>query len=145
MLARAHTRQACLTCPVGSEAPKPLTILATVGRHAANRPQDVAALQAGLNRIPPSMGGPAGPLPVDGDCGGKTIAAIEAFQQMQLGWCGGVVTPAGVTWMTLAALAGALGPQATAAPDTASTTTRCSRCMRTRAARRARPDRGAPQ
>src|SRR6266567_1242785 len=56
-------------------ATRPFEISATVGRGGKNKPEDVQAVQAQLNRR-----AGAG-LVVDGKCGPKTIAAISAFQK----------------------------------------------------------------
>jgi peptidoglycan hydrolase-like protein with peptidoglycan-binding domain len=40
-------------------------------------------------------------LTVDGDCGKKTIAAIEAFQQKTFGWKDGLISAGGKTWKAL--------------------------------------------
>ncbi|NRF71439.1 hypothetical protein HLB44_31080 [Aquincola sp. S2] len=117
MLARVHTRQGCVTCPIGGDPPAALTIVATVGHKSMNRAEDVRAVQSGLNHVPAPMGGPAKALAVDGDCGAKTVAAIEAFQLKHFGWKDGVVTPSGPTLIKLSALLSAFGPQAVSEPD----------------------------
>jgi len=64
-----------------------------------NRPPDVRNVQELLNQVPPSDGGPATPLEVDGICGPKTIRAIQMFQLHHFGWSGadGRVDPDGPT------------------------------------------------
>jgi peptidoglycan hydrolase-like protein with peptidoglycan-binding domain len=93
---------------INPDLPKPrgggLAISASVGRGGKNLPQDVSAVQTGLNnRIK------AG-LKVDGQCGPSTISAIEAFQK-QLGQSkpDGRVDPGRGTARALAG-AGALPP-----------------------------------
>src|SRR3546814_14425324 len=63
----------------------PRTISASVGDGGANRNSDIRTIQEMLNRVPPSWGGPAPALAVDGLIGPKTIGAIRNFQQIQLG------------------------------------------------------------
>jgi hypothetical protein len=135
MLARVHTRQGCLTCPIGggtrfsasctafTSATRFIALQPTgelvgpVGCKAMNRVADVKAVQLALNRVPPPMGGPAKLLAVDGDCGAETKAAIEAFQLKHFGWKDGVVMPQGPTHTKLQAIGSAFGPQAAGAPD----------------------------
>lgn len=53
---------------------------------AGNLYDDVVTVQELLNNVPTSEGGPQPRLDVDGNCGPKTRAAIQAFQLKQFGW-----------------------------------------------------------
>lgn len=84
------------------------SISASVGaKGAANRVNDVITVQAGLNDVSSSDGGPTTSLNVDGVCGFKTIAAIQKFQLHHFGWPGadGRVDPNGQTLRKLNELA----------------------------------------
>jgi uncharacterized protein YukE len=86
----------------------PFSIGGAVGRGGKNKPEDVQAVQAALNKQ-----ARAG-LKVDGNCDQKTIAAIMAFQKtFGQGNPDGVVSPGRGT---ARALAGLVKPGPTAAP-----------------------------
>ena len=74
--------------------PSSASISASVGRDGKNKEEDVVTVQRLLNR---SGAG----LDTDGDCGSKTIRAIENFQQSRLGWKDGRVDPGGKTFAAL--------------------------------------------
>jgi hypothetical protein len=65
----------------------PITLTAPVGQgpKAANRYQDVAAIQQGLDALLPVDRGFIPALKIDGLCGPKTRAAISKFQQKYFG------------------------------------------------------------
>ena len=88
-----------------------------VGRACRNLVPDVKAIQDALNRVPFDQGGtpPYKKLTVDGNCGGKTIEAIQLFQLKQFGWPGsdGKVFPQGQTHIRLNQILG----QQTEAPS----------------------------
>ncbi len=63
-----------------------LVLHAAVGADAPNRPEDVRAVQAALNAVPQTAGGPLAPLVVDGRCGLRTLAAIGRFQLHHFRW-----------------------------------------------------------
>ena len=67
----------------------------SVGKGGNNKADDVKLVQELLNKK-----NNAG-LIVDGDCGKKTIAAIEAFQQKTFGWKDGLISVGGKTWKAL--------------------------------------------
>jgi hypothetical protein len=75
------------------------TISNTVGKGGANINNDVKIVQNLLNQK-----NNAG-LVADGDCGKKTIAAINAFQQKMFGWEDGLIDLAGKTWNALSGAA----------------------------------------
>ena len=79
----------------------PLVLMRSVGQNGANIASDVSALQLRLNAVPTGSGGPNEPLVVDGIVGPKTIAAIQRFQQTQLGFQDGRVDPGGRTLFAL--------------------------------------------
>jgi hypothetical protein len=64
------------------------SISASVGRHGANKVDDVDEIQEMLNMVPEPQGGPRKLLKVDGVVGPKTIAAIQKFQLFRFGWSG---------------------------------------------------------
>jgi peptidoglycan hydrolase-like protein with peptidoglycan-binding domain len=70
------------------------SISASVGKGGKNNPADVTLVQNLL--IKHGAG-----IKADGDCGPKTIAAIEAFQQAKLGFADGLISPGGKTWTAL--------------------------------------------
>jgi hypothetical protein len=88
-------------------------ILSSVGRNASNRLPDTKVIQSMLNFIDPKLGGPTTALRVDGMVGAKTVRAISAFQDRQLGFSDGVISPKG---QTLKSLANAFAPSGSAAP-----------------------------
>lgn len=63
-------------------------ITASVGIGSLNRSYDVLTVQDLLNQVPPSEGGPAVKLKLDGICGPKTKKAIQSFQLHHFGWSG---------------------------------------------------------
>ena len=67
----------------------------SVGKGGTNKEKDVTRIQQLLNTK-----NNAG-LVVDGDCGNKTIIAIEAFQQKTFGWKDGLISVGGKTWKAL--------------------------------------------
>jgi hypothetical protein len=67
----------------------------SVGKNGKNKKADVTLIQNLLNQK-----NNAG-LVVDGDCGNKTIIAIEAFQQKTFGWKDGLISAVGKTWKAL--------------------------------------------
>ena len=67
----------------------------SVGKNGKNKEADVTLIQSLLNQK-----NNAG-LVVDGDCGNKTIIAIEAFQQKTFGWKDGLISAGGKTWKAL--------------------------------------------
>jgi peptidoglycan hydrolase-like protein with peptidoglycan-binding domain len=70
----------------------------SVGKGGQNAlPHDVMTVQYLLNCVPAGFGGPHVELAVDGMCGPKTIAAIEAFQRKVNGWSDGRVDANGGT------------------------------------------------
>ncbi len=79
-------------------------ISSSVGVSGTNRPTDVAWIQAYLNMVPPSQGGPTTKLKQDGLFGSKTRKAIEDFQRRHFGRFDGRVDPAKQTEQKLAAL-----------------------------------------
>ena len=79
-------------------------ISSSVGVGGTNRPTDVAWIQAYLNMVPPSQGGPATKLKQDGLFGPKTRKAIEDFQRLHFGRFDGRVDPAKQTEQKLVAL-----------------------------------------
>ena len=76
--------------------PSSASIRSSVGQGGRNRSDDVETVQLLLNRQ-----GQRPSLVPDGDCGKKTIGAIKAFQQKELGWKDGRVDPDGKTWRAL--------------------------------------------
>lgn len=70
------------------------SISGAVGKGGDNKLEDVKLVQELLNKKGQN-------LTVDGDCGGKTIAAIEAFQQAEFGWKDGRIDPGGKSWGAL--------------------------------------------
>jgi uncharacterized protein (TIGR02594 family) len=88
------------TAPVVNELPVANNIEKSVGKGGTNDVEDVKVVQTLLNEHGAS-------LTVDGDCGAKTIAAIEKFQKDVFGWSDGRVDPDGKTW---GAMAGAMPP-----------------------------------
>lgn len=118
MLARVHTIRGCVCYDIGNLVPAvALCISASVGRNGVNVRKDVAAIQAALNKVPPLFGGPNPKLAVDGDAWSQTRAAIEKFQQKQLGWSDGLISVAGPSLVRLAALSGGAGLEAVSAPE----------------------------
>jgi peptidoglycan hydrolase-like protein with peptidoglycan-binding domain len=82
---------------------------ASVGAGGVNRPDDVRLVQALINAIPVSQGGPAKTLVVDGLVGPLTINAIRGFQTRQLGFADGRVDTGQKTIRRLVALSQQLG------------------------------------
>lgn len=78
-----------------------MAITASVGRGGINARADVREVQRALNIWLGREGRPA--LPVDGDAGPRTIAAIEEFQARVLGIArpDGRIDPGGRTWRAL--------------------------------------------
>lgn len=86
---------------------KPLTgWVGSPGNGPGNLKREVVRVQALLNMVPPSLGGPQTPLKLDDIVGPKTIGAIEGFQTSQFGKKDGRVDPHGQTVKTLARLEG---------------------------------------
>jgi hypothetical protein len=76
------------------------SIFGSVGRMGGkNSPVDVVTVQQLLFQVPPTQGGTAPPVEIDGLCGPKTIGAIQKFQLHHFGWGGadGRVDPGGPT------------------------------------------------
>ena len=67
-----------------------ISIVESVGRRGKNREADTLQIQLAFNVIFPTR-----PLVVDGDCGRKTIAAIERFQRRFMGQPDGRIDPGG--------------------------------------------------
>jgi hypothetical protein len=84
-----------------------IAIQGSVGRGGHNAPNDVKTIQNALNAVSPVDGGPILKLAVDGAAGPRTIAAIEKFQNCQLGWADGRVDR---DEPTIHALNGGVGP-----------------------------------
>ncbi|QGJ72395.1 Lytic transglycosylase [Planctomycetales bacterium 10988] len=82
-----------IACPMNLFAAGLPEISASVGKEGENRPKDVFIVQGMLNHVPYRSGGPKEPLPIDGILGSNTIAAIERFQTIQLGFRDGLVEP----------------------------------------------------
>ena len=68
-----------------------------VGRGGANKTNDVQAVQSLLNEVPKPSGGPVSKLTVDGKSGEKTLAAVQRFQRIQLGFQDGLIEPGKTT------------------------------------------------
>ena len=64
-----------------------------VSGQGSNKTNDVARIQAFLNMVPQSLGGPMPRLQHDGKIGKNTIAAIKRFQTARFGKCDGVIEP----------------------------------------------------
>ena len=65
------------------------TLTGSVGRMGGlNREDDVRKVQNALNKVPQGQGRPLKPLDPDGNCGPKTIEAIQLFQIKHFGWDG---------------------------------------------------------
>jgi hypothetical protein len=88
-----------------------LTISAPVGEKGKNHPEDVLKVQDTLNAIPPTAGGQAVLLSVDGVAGPKTRKAIQEFQLAHFGWkiADGRVDPDGKTWERMVSLLAVYG------------------------------------
>lgn len=89
------------------------SILRSVGIGGANLPDDVRSVQAMLNLIPTSLGGPNPLLKVDGLAGPKTNGGIHAFQRQHFGFSGadGRVDPGqGTLQKILDLLKNSIGP-----------------------------------
>ncbi|WP_036287323.1 peptidoglycan-binding domain-containing protein [Methylosinus sp. PW1] len=91
----------------------------SVGRGGRNRPEDVRTIQSALNGVCPADGGPILKLDVDGIVGPITIAAIEKYQNRQLGWSDGRVDPDGPTIHALNGQSGGQAAPAKAGPKAA--------------------------
>jgi hypothetical protein len=66
-----------------------IILMASVGRMGGiNHAEDVRKVQHALNKVPKSEGGPPKPLDPNGNCGPKTIEAIQLFQIKHFGWSG---------------------------------------------------------
>ena len=74
-----------------TEKPKVLSTTGSVGTGASNRADDVRLVQALLNNVSPSDGGPSTPLVIDGRVGPLTIAAITKYQKKKIGVADGRV------------------------------------------------------
>jgi peptidoglycan hydrolase-like protein with peptidoglycan-binding domain len=105
LVIRVNTLQGCAPIDFDSGG----SISASVGANGRNIPDDVRTIQVLLNSVPKAKGGATPLLDVDGIVGPKTIAAIRAFQQAQLGWADGRVDPGGPTLAKLDALQGGGG------------------------------------
>jgi hypothetical protein len=66
--------------PNSSEGPMPVNLVGSVGSGGTNTQTEVRRIQALLNCVPSTAGGPAPALTEDGLIGNKTINAIKAFQ-----------------------------------------------------------------
>jgi hypothetical protein len=73
------------------------SIRGSVGAAAVNHVTDVKTIQAALNDVPASEGGPLPTLKVDGSCGQKTLAAIRKFQSGFMRWPDARIDPNGKT------------------------------------------------
>lgn len=71
-----------------------VSIKKSVGKGGANEKSDVLLVQSLLNRHGAKLG-------VDGDCGAKSITAIEKFQQEKLGTSTGLIEPDSPTMKAL--------------------------------------------
>lgn len=102
------------TAPTASTAP----IQESVGKGGKNKNGDVRIVQTLLNNH-------GNNLTVDGDCGAKTIAAIEKFQKEKLGFskADGRVDPGGKTWAGLSAGASTTPTETTTEETTTPTDT----------------------
>ncbi len=78
-----------------------LAISGSVGAGGINKKEDVRVIQAGLNDVPVSEGGPATPLIVDGINGPLTQKAIANFQKRNLGFSDSRVDTNGPTLRAL--------------------------------------------
>jgi hypothetical protein len=87
-----------------------MAIGASVGKGGVNELADVLVVQHLLNDWLAAAGEPL--LPTDGDCGPRTIAAIQAYQSRVLGAArpDGRIDPGGQTWTALASGLGATPP-----------------------------------
>lgn len=92
-----------------------MAIGASVGRGGTNDVADVLVVQHLLNDWLSAAG--ETPLPVDGECGPRTIAAIEGYQARVLGAAqpDGRIDPGGRTWSALASGQGMAPPLSGAA------------------------------
>ncbi len=92
-------------CLEGNNA---IVITASVGLKGINIPDDVRKIQEGLNKVPPSQGGPTVPLAVTGISDERTWQAIHAFQRHHFGWSGadGKVDPGYQTLIKLNEIVG---------------------------------------
>lgn len=79
-----------------------MAIGASVGKGGANEPANVIVVQHLLNDWLRATGQP--PVATDGDCGARTIAAIQSYQSKILGIArpDGLIAPGGRTWNALA-------------------------------------------
>jgi peptidoglycan L-alanyl-D-glutamate endopeptidase CwlK len=86
------------------------TLRDSVGAGAANRPEDVSAVQRLLQSAGFALDA------IDGVCGAQTISAIKQFQSRFLAQPDGRVDPSGSTWLKLTA--NATGPAPAPAGET---------------------------
>ena len=85
--ARGLDGRTCFDCqPVDTTGP--IVIHASVGRGGFNRSGDTRVIQAGLNDLDPSEGGPDPLLAEDSVVGPLTTAAIHDFQVLHFGRAG---------------------------------------------------------
>lgn len=92
--------------PTRTQAPATKTITGSVGKGGENKVADVKLVQELLNKFNAK-------LTPDGDCGAKTIAAIEALQRAKFGSADGRIDPNGKTWKLLVAAGNATNTDAT--------------------------------
>lgn len=92
--ARGLDGRTCFDCqPVDTAGP--IVIHASVGRGGFNRSGDTRVIQAGLNDLDPSEGGPDPLLAEDSVVGPLTTAAIHDFQMLHFGRADSRIDPAG--------------------------------------------------
>ena len=93
-------QHACKAISLGADVSK-IVISASVGTGGSNRPNDVRAIQNGLNDVEIEDGGPDPLLAVDGIAGRLTCAAILKYQQSHVPVTDGRVDPGGPTLSAL--------------------------------------------
>ena len=89
----------------------------SVGTKGGNAAADTKAVQVALNAVVPALGGPSPLLAVDGICGSKTKAAIQAIQGRWTASRDGRIDPGGATIKVLNRLAGMAASASPAAPS----------------------------
>jgi hypothetical protein len=99
-LAQQRLSGACVVVSPPGQA-SDITITASVGAGGANIPTDVRTIQAALNDVPSSSGGPDPALAVDGIVGPLTLAAIRGFQQTHVSIVDSRIDPNGPTLAAL--------------------------------------------